>query len=300
MNEHDQKSITYSREEADLMFGALPQNEAPPTRIPFDEKTTPESALRLVRLLDGVRAAGFERSFKLLGNRLLTDRFVLGVRRADLSNERLAGVCRSLDMPREMFERFKGALPEATQVLFGFEDGETTAVYKVYVEYWDRVLSTRPADGREPFLSHKGFKWDANDPSKSMVADYICTVHGTWQAIDRGLDAYYGPVQCPSRTVIGEALRAAKTRLTPERVLYLEVTEPGNSRRSIDMALHAAGLPVQSIALSLEKAAKEYGIPERAFAPLLEAVTSCRLGHLAGGVDREGRDFLSIYYEELE
>jgi hypothetical protein len=41
---------------------------------------------------------------------------------------------------------------------------------------------------------------------------------------------------------------------------------------------------------------QHYAIPSEEFHPLYEGVKNKTFGHIAGGIDREGRDFLTVYY----
>ena len=41
-----------------------------------------------------------------------------------------------------------------------------------------------------------------------------------------------------------------------------------------------------------------YSIPSEEFHNLYEAVKTQIFGHLTGGIDREGRDFLTVYFGE--
>ncbi len=43
---------------------------------------------------------------------------------------------------------------------------------------------------------------------------------------------------------------------------------------------------------------RHYSIPEEQFHKLYEPAKSHILEHLAGGIDRQGRDFFTIYYGE--
>ncbi|MEX0642051.1 MAG: hypothetical protein WD468_05090 [Pirellulales bacterium] len=79
--------------------------------------------------------------------------------------------------------------------------------------------------------------------------------------------------------------------------IYLEVEEEGTLRRSFDLNIYAAGLRVAQVADVLEQAALEYGLSAVELERLLALIGGLRLGHIAGGTDRRGDDFLTIYYE---
>jgi len=46
----------------------------------------------------------------------------------------------------------------------------------------------------------------------------------------------------------------------------------------------------------LSKAARHYALPSERFQALYERIKTQTFGHLAGGVDRESRDFMTVYY----
>jgi hypothetical protein len=41
---------------------------------------------------------------------------------------------------------------------------------------------------------------------------------------------------------------------------------------------------------------RHYSIPPEQFSALYEGVRDKTFGHIAGGIDREGRDFVTVYY----
>jgi tryptophan halogenase len=90
--------------------------------------------------------------------------------------------------------------------------------------------------------------------------------------------------------------RQASERIAPGEIQYLEVTEEGNPRRSFDLNVYKSGLRLQDLNPELLRALAYYGIPFSRFAPLYQRIKRERLGHLAGGVDREGNDFMTVYY----
>ena len=60
---------------------------------------------------------------------------------------------------------------------------------------------------------------------------------------------------------------------------------PNNTNRRVILSYHSVG----SGPLSL---------PVEKFHALYEAVKAKKFGHLTGGIDREGRDFLTVYFTE--
>lgn len=78
--------------------------------------------------------------------------------------------------------------------------------------------------------------------------------------------------------------------------MYLEVSEDNNPRASFDLNLHEAGIRIGEVGALLVQARDRYAIPAGEFDSLYGRVSAHRLGHLAGGISREGSDFLTLYY----
>ena len=91
-------------------------------------------------------------------------------------------------------------------------------------------------------------------------------------------------------------LQMASERVAAEKLLYMEVTEEGNPRTSFDLNVYKAGIPVRVCAPILMEACRHYRLPEGEFRALLEKIGRKPLGHLSGGIGRDGKDFLTIYY----
>ena len=72
--------------------------------------------------------------------------------------------------------------------------------------------------------------------------------------------------------------------------------EPGNGRRSFDLNLYNARLLVKDVQPQLYRMRERYGIRPGQFQALYDQIKGKVLGHLAGGVHRDGRDFFNLYY----
>lgn len=94
------------------------------------------------------------------------------------------------------------------------------------------------------------------------------------------------------RTVRG--LDAA--RLPPQRLLYLEVTEAGQPRRSFDLNLYDARLLVRDQQAVLFAMRDHFGVRPGQFQALYDQIKARPLGHLAGGVHRNGQAFFTVYF----
>ncbi|HOG18037.1 MAG TPA: DUF3467 domain-containing protein [Syntrophales bacterium] len=291
------------------MLGEAPQAE--PVRQGGATAPGPESspavrgekALRLVRLVRDLDVPyGFERSFKGMPATLLGKRFLIGFKKDMLREdppERLAILCRAIGMPADDLAEFCRLLPEANIVLFGYEEGATSSVYKAYLEFgkkFETVVRENP-DGPASFLLHLGFKWDTADSTRHTRARYICYPSFSVQAIlERVADVFYARRQaCPFDIVKG-IVDLALRRMRDDEFLYLEVTEEGNPRRSFDINMYRANLALRDLSPWLEMMRRHYGIAAEAFSALYDPAEPQIFGHLSGGIDRLGRDFLTVYF----
>ena len=79
-------------------------------------------------------------------------------------------------MPGRYLEAFKENLSDANIVFLGFEENERGCVYKIYLEFWDKIrreIRNKP-NKTEPVLLHLGFKWNTGDNTRGTVSRYMC------------------------------------------------------------------------------------------------------------------------------
>jgi hypothetical protein len=88
----------------------------------------------------------------------------------------------------------------------------------------------------------------------------------------------------------------AFARTRPGQILYLDVSEDDNPRRSFDLNMYRAGLRLEILDRWMPQLGAHYAAPPDRLRRIYDFARPRALGHIAGGVDREGRDFLTIYY----
>jgi len=267
------------------------------------ESVRGEEARRLIHSLDGLGVHyGFEQSFKALPGLLLGNRFLAGFNKDSVRQglaEKMATLCRALDMPESQMGEFIRGLPEANIILFGYEQGERESVYKAYLEFghaFERIFREHPPN-RSPFLIHRGFKWDVADKIRHTTAHYMCHPHGSVEDLLRRLsDVFYGGTPGMPFDIVRGLVELASARMRPDEFLYLEVAEEGNARLSFDVNMYRANLRVSELYPFLMAMCRYFSVPLADFHRLYESSRDLIFGHVSGGVDRHGREFLTVYY----
>lgn len=260
--------------------------------------TVAERARLLLTYLLTLPLEGYERSFKMSERSLLDQRYLVGVDVDRLSPEQVFDICRKLEMPQAFLARLNEELALADTLHFGFEQGEGSAIFKLYFEYWRRLDAARTS-GDESVVLHRAFKWDALDSGRYAIATYRCFPGlSTEQALQRVARIYPGQADHPVMELAGWLLQQFATH-SAAPAMYLEVAEADNPRASFDLNLHAAGLKLATIGPQLLAQAERYSLPAAQFESLWQVLAAKTLGHLSGGTGRDGRDFLTIYYDPL-
>ena len=243
-----------------------------------------------------------EHSFKVCEGRLLENRFLLAINRQgkdDPLDEKVKEVCGRLNIPADFARAFTAFLPDANHIYFGFEEDDMNSLHKVYLEFRDRAEEKIKA-GADPLTSlllHLGFKWDGSDNQRKATTRYEWYPSLSVRDIMVRLPAML--VRRPGHDSVGIAeaiIGLAAERLDSRDIQYVEVTEEGNLRKSFDINLYKAGVRLQELQPFLMRMAEYYDLDPDEFRLFCERIGSKRLGHLAGGTDREGRDFMTVYY----
>lgn len=273
--------------------GEIPVN-APPDRAG-------QKAALLFQLVSNLRVPfQYERSFRMSGEGLLANRLLLTLNKGDIAgdpHERVLDICRRLDMPHSLEGQAGEHFATANCVHFGFEGDGDSIICKLYLE---REFTAQEADRAKadaaPIVLHLAFKWDILKDTH-VVTRYLWYPRSSATDIERRLALVYRGGQPETSFEIAKAaLNLAASRAPAERLQYLEVQEDENDRRSFDLNLYDAHLQVKDFWHLLSRMRGHYGIRPGQFQALYDQIKTKALGHLAGGVHRNGRDFFNIYY----
>jgi len=278
----------------------------PPLRPPsFRSEQAAQKVDLCFRLLDRLNIKpSFERSFKVKEKTLLKNRFLLGFEK-DLirpsPNEKILDFCERIGMPAELMGAFLANLPEASIVGFGFGENETTCTVRAYLEFgirYYRAMKNKPHDP-DPYLSHLGFKWDVSDNAISVVTRYTCyPAYTTEDMLERLSNDLYGQNGSSPYEIVKGILDLGASKVGNDKFLFLSVNEESNPRNSFDINIYRANLRMEEIYPFLLEMCRLYSIPDEKFHDLYEPIKTQIFGHIAGGIDRKGNDFLTIYFGE--
>lgn len=265
--------------------------------MPAATASPPDSGAALLQLLQGHRIEGFERSFKMAHGSLLADRYLVGIHKSQFQPATLRSLCARMGMPEPYLAALMADAETANAVHFGFEGGEAGGLYKVYLEFAARLrqpLCALPADGA--VVLHIAYKWSVPDSTLRTIASYECHPRLTLPGmLERVAKLYAGHADRSVLDTVREIVGFAARR-SDEVPMYLEVHETGNPRASFDINLHAAEMSLAEGGSWLSALRAHYAIDAEQFGALYEQVKHARLGHLSGGINRHGQDFLTVYY----
>lgn len=240
-----------------------------------------------------------ERSFRISTQSLAANRFLLTANTKSISgdlHQSVLGICRRLSMPLDLQHQVGEALAGAKAIHLGFE-GDERILYKVYLERRDAFDESLLAAPGTPVLLHVAFKWDSNAPEQRAISRYRWYPQLTAaQIADRIAAIYRDDRASPSFQISREVLQMAAAGMNQKSLQYLEVQEDGNERLSFDLNVYDAGLQLKDVQPQLTRMREQFGIRPGQFQALYDQIKTRILGHLAGGIHRNGREFFNVYY----
>jgi tryptophan halogenase len=254
-------------------------------------------AAALFRLVGGLGVPfQHERSFRMAQEALLANRVLLSVGRAPLGPDaaaRVLDLCRQLGMPRKLHAEVPGLVAGARGLHFGFEAGARGDLYKVYFE---REAAQAEAAGGDNVLLHLAYKWDVAQPERCVTTRYLWRPRLDAAALRREMTRAYGAEHAAALECAAAVLDMAAANTDPRGLQFLEVVEDDGARRSFDLNVYDAGLTLRDAQAPLARLRQHFGIRPGQFQALYDQVSAKRLGHIAGGVHRDGGAFATVYY----
>ena len=286
-------------EVAGIAEDRVTQRGRTPVHAPQDPAA--ESAARLMQLVSALDIPyQYERSFRLAPTTLLANRFLLTLNRADFGDtalEQCLDIGRQLDMPISLQQQVTPAFAEAACVHFGFEGGTESIICKLYIERAVTEDEREKAVARdEPVLLHQAFKWAPGDDMR-VVTNYFWYPQAPLETIrDRIREIFASTDDSQAARFAEHALDIAASRVDANRLQYLEVLEDENGRRSFDLNVYEAELQVKDLQPELNEIRDYFDVKRGSFQAMYDQVRLHPLGHVAGGVHRNGEEFFNIYH----
>ncbi len=259
-----------------------------------------EQAARLLRLVGEWDVPHqYERSFQMSEGSLRSNRFLLSVNAADIPGDKMESalaVCDRMGMPSAQRETAAAHFAMAKCVHFGFEGDAQSMICKLYLERAVPQEEAVKSHGScEPALLHLAFKWSLMR-AESVTTKYVWRPLIKADEIARRIGEIYRDGPNESRAIATDFLSLAAGAAAAETLQYLEVEEAENARRSFDLNVYNAKLQIRDAQNLLHRMRAHFNIRPGQFQALYDQIKSLSLGHLAGGVHRNGADFFNLYY----
>jgi hypothetical protein len=245
---------------------------------------------------------GFERSVKFFQGGINPNRGLLtlhskafGTRRLD----RLLRILGKLHAPKYVIAEIAEGLEAADLVHFGCEYEKDGWRFKVYLEFASKfreACAVNPPPSDE-VLAYLAYKWKPAANDLPIITRYFGHSELDAKAIrSRIIQAFTTRTGRRIAHLIEEIVETALGQTPAEGLMYMSVREDGNQRVSFDLNFYRTGLRVFDTLEPLEEVAEHLAIPESQWLAFEKRNQDSRLGHLSGGVGRDGLEFLTVYF----
>ena len=266
------------------LFGIREWNTAP-ERCQFPTKNS--AANRLYLQMRSLPLSGCERSFKMLDSTLLEERFLAGLACSQIALEDVEFIAAALNAPANFIAELRRQWPQAQFFHMGFEQGARDATYKLYLEFQSSEMPL-----------YIGYKWNPEAQQQQSISHYKTLA--TPSTLRDALRAFYDPANAEVLRIILGILHMAEEKcrarndVTPPLLLQVQDTE--SPRKSFDLNLYESELRIAELAPLLTQLGMHFKVSQEKSENLLKRTGNDLLGHLSGGIDRNGNAFLTIYH----
>ena len=244
----------------------------------------------------------YERSFKVSQQSLLTHRFLITLHKKLLQPNTwpiLSSIANAMNMPQIYAEPIQEKLSNADFIHFGFEQQANGCFCKIYLEFprqFKLALET-VCTHKEPMLLHLAYKWDVSNNGNHAIATYHFQPELTLEAMMRRFTTV---TKLPQNSIVAslgeELLKLANKQIAEEEIFFLDVVEQDNARRSFDINVYDANLTMNHIGKLLESTLLNFNIPNKQWQQFLDPIKPLHVGHLSGGIGRDGQQFFSVFF----
>ena len=237
----------------------------------------------------------FERSFRLSGAGITTDRCLLSVNQKLIAGDACSAcdaIYDALQVPQHLSQAVERGRAEAVDLHWGIDNSPKSTIHKVYFEYPVKTLNNADAYNA-PVLLHVAHKWDPNHPEQSVTTSYhLFPDLPEQQLLDRARALCRSRVFEMTSRVIRKVCELGKY----SELQYIEAAEAANERKSFDLNLYGTSLRVADCREEILETAQSLSCSENKTSALLDKIGQLAAGHIAGGIHRDGKEFLTVYY----
>lgn len=247
------------------------------------------NAQRIYSIVKNLPLTGFERSFKMAKNNLSLERFIVSLPRNRISADEIDFAASQLCMPPQLKTVLEGKFSQAEFIHFGYEGSIDSCNFKIYIEFPRGVEIGSP--------QFFGYKWNTIDADLSSVTEYrhlkLPEQFQAAELIRRYLNSE------PLCILLADIINTAISRTALSDLTLLNVVDLATQRSSFDLNVYSAGLTISDIASTLQSIGTHLGINHSSLDAILSRAKTDQLGHLSGGVDRNGRPFITFYHARI-
>jgi tryptophan halogenase len=258
----------------------------------------------MLGLASNVPLAGIERSCKFSQGGLSRERLLMGQAPDQLAGTPLALAHVTLDMPSGARSAYEHDYQRANFVYLGFDGTADSLSYRFYLEFPVNLAhQLDPATGQlTKALWARGYKWDALGPDqqKHDVTEYWWHPRLTVEQISRKVNALVSQQSDAAKALTGKAIDLARLRSNALEWQFLEATEPASARHSFDLNLYQADVRLTELTAELTALGSTMGIPSDEVTAFMRDAGASTLGHVSGGLGRDGLPFITLYYADPE
>lgn len=237
---------------------------------------------------------GYESSIKFVGGEVFTDRFLVTFPKLALElGAELPALLQQLSFPVTAYGAWAQLLSDGDMIHLGFEAESDSFICKLYVESTQRTRALWQSDNLpdlEPIPVHRALKWrqGAEDCFKTAYDWLPCS---SKSQLTTQIQSLCGGL---NKASVDTLVSLVAGRAPIGDLQLLRVSEPGSARQSFDLNVYDARLQIADVVPLLEHLFMEPVLGLHALSG--NDIKGKSLGHIAAGVSRDNKPFLTIYY----
>jgi len=265
-------------------------------KMPITKRVDDPDLLKFNDRVKNIKWREILHSVKLHSNKINKNRLLYGINTSSIRYRDIVNILTELNFPFDKFPNLESQYYDSYDFGIGLEkSSEGELNYRIYFEKNYTAPEMRKMiekmiqinnDHLFPIIT--GIKWNIDAPEKVVVTEYQSMVNYTGETLIKRITSQGAYV--PS--FIKKKLLAAPDEIFISRNYRpLEVHENETNRKSFDIGFEK-GTVYNKDLFDLEMESKF----KRNLAESLSEFNSVSIGHVATGKDKNGENFLTIYY----